>query len=114
MLPFAYLSFDRADLLPQQPLTLLAEAARQLGLLHPELAPAAAELGAAVRLTLLADHRSSAERARTHPAAGAATPATSASSPNSSPGWPDRRTATDRYCWYWTPWSRRSGRAAAR
>ncbi|WP_187283591.1 AAA family ATPase [Streptomyces sp. t39] len=66
VLPFAYLSFDRADLLPQQPLTLLAEAARQLGLLHPELAPAAAELGAAVRLTLLADHRSSAETARTH------------------------------------------------
>ncbi|MFC9271956.1 AAA family ATPase [Streptomyces zhihengii] len=66
VLPFAYLSFDRADLLPQQPLTLLAEAARQLGLLHPELAPAAAELGTAVRLTLLADHRSSAERARTH------------------------------------------------
>ncbi|QNP61784.1 AAA family ATPase [Streptomyces genisteinicus] len=65
VLPFAYLSFDRADLLPQQPLTLLAEAARQLGLRHPGLAPAAAELGDAVRRTLLADHRSSSETAST-------------------------------------------------
>ncbi|MFE2164210.1 AAA family ATPase [Streptomyces sp. NPDC059447] len=54
-MPFAYLSFDRTDLLPQQPLTLLVEAARQFGLLFPEVAPAAHDFAKWTRRTLLAD-----------------------------------------------------------
>ncbi|MEU6165998.1 AAA family ATPase [Streptomyces tanashiensis] len=52
--PFAYLTFDRADLLPQQPLTLLAEATRQLGLLYPACAEQANRLEHAVRSTVAA------------------------------------------------------------
>ncbi|WP_426362084.1 AAA family ATPase [Streptomyces sp. E-08] len=52
--PFAYLTFDRADLLPQQPLTLLAEATRQLGLLYPAYAEQAKRLEHAVRSTVTA------------------------------------------------------------
>ncbi|MFF7780146.1 AAA family ATPase [Streptomyces tanashiensis] len=52
--PFAYLTFDRADLLPQQPLTLLAEATRQLGLLYPACAEQADRLERAVRSTVAA------------------------------------------------------------
>jgi GTPase SAR1 family protein len=67
-LPFAYLSFDRVDLLPQQPLTLLSEAARQLGLLFPDVADQAQALQHAIRITLvshtatLAEHRPSSGR----------------------------------------------------
>ncbi|MFE5659234.1 AAA family ATPase [Streptomyces sp. NPDC056517] len=51
--PFSYLTFDRGDLLPQQPLTLLAEATHQLGLLYPACAEQAGTLEHAVRATLL-------------------------------------------------------------
>ena len=37
-LPFTYLTFDRAELLPQRPLGLLAEMIRQLSLQYPEIA----------------------------------------------------------------------------
>ena len=36
--PFTYLTFDRAELLPQRPLGLLAEMLRQLSLQHPDFA----------------------------------------------------------------------------
>lgn len=52
-MPFAYLSFDRDDLVPARPLTLLAEAARQLGALYPEIAADASSLESAIRSTLL-------------------------------------------------------------
>ncbi|KOG35523.1 MULTISPECIES: ATP-binding protein [Streptomyces] len=52
-LPCCYLTFDRADLLPQLPLTLLAEAAHQLGLLYPAAGERARSLEWAVRGTLL-------------------------------------------------------------
>jgi tetratricopeptide (TPR) repeat protein len=58
----AYLSFDRADLLPEQPLTLLAETVRQLRLLVPSLSSAAEKLEHYVRSTLQADSRAEAER----------------------------------------------------
>ncbi|WP_435601086.1 AAA family ATPase [Streptomyces sp. C10-9-1] len=66
-LPFAYLSFDRPDLLPQQPLTLLAEAARQLGVLRPALAAEARAVAALAHRTLLADRTAEDESARTLP-----------------------------------------------
>jgi hypothetical protein len=50
--PFAYLSFDRADLVPNQPLTLLAEAVHQLGALYPVAAGSAQEFEQRVRATL--------------------------------------------------------------
>ncbi|MFF7440206.1 AAA family ATPase [Streptomyces sp. NPDC008122] len=52
-LPLCYLTFDRADLLPRLPLTLLAEAAHQLSLLSPEAADGARGLEKAVHGTLL-------------------------------------------------------------
>ncbi|WP_159047381.1 ATP-binding protein [Streptomyces sp. XY332] len=51
-LPFSYLTFDRADLLPHQPLTLLMEATRQLGLFCPSISDQAKGLEEAVRGTL--------------------------------------------------------------
>ncbi|MCQ6553288.1 AAA family ATPase [Streptomyces sp. C10-9-1] len=64
-LPFAYLSFDRADLLPQQPLTLLAEAARQLGVLRPAVAAEARAVAVLAHRTLLADRTAEDESSRT-------------------------------------------------
>lgn len=62
--PFAYLSFDRADLIPQQPLTLLAEAIRQLGAIYPGAAEEAFSLEAAVRSTLASKSAAEQERGR--------------------------------------------------
>jgi cellulose synthase operon protein C len=62
--PFAYLSFDRADLAPQQPLTLLAEAIRQLGAIYPWAALEALDLEAAVRATLTSRSAAELERRR--------------------------------------------------
>jgi tetratricopeptide (TPR) repeat protein len=51
--PFAYLSFDRGDLTPRQPLTLLAEAARQLGVLFPAVGEEARSLEQAIGSALI-------------------------------------------------------------
>ncbi|MCF3962591.1 AAA family ATPase [Streptomyces fuscigenes] len=51
-LAFAYLSFDRPDLSPQEPLTVLAESARQLGLLFERATAEAHAVEEAVRVTL--------------------------------------------------------------
>ncbi|MFF7977252.1 AAA family ATPase [Streptomyces sp. NPDC007905] len=60
---FVYLPFDRTDLVPQQPLTLLGEALRQLRVLLPGLeGRAARELEQAVRTTLNADARAESEQ----------------------------------------------------
>ncbi|MGW3630993.1 AAA family ATPase [Streptomyces sp. NPDC005122] len=62
-LPFAYLSFDRSDLIPEQPLTLLNECVRQLRLLLPELPDRSAQqLEKAVGNTLRADSRAQTEQ----------------------------------------------------
>ncbi len=47
--PFAYLSFDRSELRLEQPLSLLAEAAAQLGSLFPVVADDASRLASAAR-----------------------------------------------------------------
>jgi hypothetical protein len=47
--PFAYLTFDRADLRTEQPLTLLAEAATQLGALFPDAVRDASKLAQSAR-----------------------------------------------------------------
>ncbi|MEU6672064.1 AAA family ATPase [Streptomyces sp. NPDC046727] len=61
-LPFVHLPLDRADLPPEQPLTLLGEALRQLRVLVPALdVPATRELERAVRTTLDADNRAESE-----------------------------------------------------
>ncbi|MFE2503559.1 AAA family ATPase [Streptomyces rubiginosohelvolus] len=60
--PCVYLSFDRHDLVPDRPLTLIAEAVRQLGLLFPELARRAEELEQGLRTTLTADRLTQTER----------------------------------------------------
>ncbi|MFJ8062987.1 AAA family ATPase [Streptomyces sp. NPDC096142] len=60
--PCVYLSFDRHDLVPDRPLTLIAEAVRQLGLLFPELARRAEELEQGLRATLTADRLTQTER----------------------------------------------------
>src|SRR5262249_6143527 len=62
--PFAYLSFDRPDLLPHQPLTLLAESVRQFGAIYPWAAGEALELESAARATLVARSNVSSERLR--------------------------------------------------
>jgi hypothetical protein len=49
--PFAYLSFDRAELRVEQPLTLLADAAAQLGAFFPEVSTGAAILARSARGT---------------------------------------------------------------
>jgi hypothetical protein len=53
-IPFAYLSFDRADLIPRQPLTLLTEAVRQLRVLFPVTEPEALRLEQAIQAALVA------------------------------------------------------------
>jgi hypothetical protein len=58
--PFAYLSFDRGDLTPRQPLTLLAEAVRQLGVLFPTVGEETRSLAQAIESALIA--QSAAER----------------------------------------------------
>jgi hypothetical protein len=58
--PFAYLSFDRGDLTPRQPLTLLAEAVTQLGVLFPAVGEEARSLAQAIESALIA--QSAAER----------------------------------------------------
>jgi hypothetical protein len=60
--PFAYLSFDRADLVPHRPLTLLAAAVRQLAALYPKVADSAAYFEQSVRSTLLSGSAASDER----------------------------------------------------
>ena len=47
--PFAYLSFDRSELRLEQPLSLLADAAAQLGALFPAVADDASRLAGAAR-----------------------------------------------------------------
>lgn len=60
--PYAYLAFDRTDLVPEQPLTVLGEMLRQLRILVPALdGPAVLELQGAVRTTLQADSRAESE-----------------------------------------------------
>ncbi|AMW13729.1 hypothetical protein A4E84_32000 [Streptomyces qaidamensis] len=60
--PYAYLPFDRTDLVPEQPLTVLGEMLRQLPILLPALdGPAVPELQGAVRTTLEADSRAESE-----------------------------------------------------
>jgi tetratricopeptide (TPR) repeat protein len=60
-MPCVYLSFDRHDLAPDRPLTLIAEAVRQLGLLRPKLGPHAEELEQGLRATLTADRLTQTE-----------------------------------------------------
>ncbi len=60
--PFAYLSFDRADLDPRQPLTLLAEAIRQFAAIYPWAESEAFSLEASTRATMTS--RSAAEQER--------------------------------------------------
>lgn len=50
--PFAYLTFDRRDLDPHEPLTLLAEAIKQLAGMFPDVAPEATVLTELIRRTL--------------------------------------------------------------
>ncbi len=45
-IPFVYIDFDRPGMLPQEPLTLLVEAVRQLGVEFPEVRARAGELRA--------------------------------------------------------------------
>ena len=61
-MPCVYLSFDRHDLVPDRPLTLIAEAVRQLGLLRPDLARQTGELERGLRATLTADRLTGTER----------------------------------------------------
>jgi len=58
--PFAYLSFDRSDLLPDHPLTLLAEAATQLAAFFPDIGAQASGLAGAAHAVIassVADQR---------------------------------------------------------
>ncbi|MFJ8463521.1 AAA family ATPase [Streptomyces swartbergensis] len=60
---FVHLPFDRADLAPEQPLTLLGEALGQLRVLVREMdVPATRELERVARTTLDADSRAESER----------------------------------------------------
>jgi hypothetical protein len=52
--PFAYLTFDRSELRLEQPLSLLADAAAQLGALFPNVADDASRLVGAVRSVVAA------------------------------------------------------------
>ncbi|MEV2214144.1 AAA family ATPase [Streptomyces sp. NPDC050997] len=61
-MPCVYLSFDRHDLVPDRPLTLIAEAVRQLGLLRPDLIRQTGELERGLRATLTADRLTGTER----------------------------------------------------
>ena len=55
--PYVYLDFDRSDLNPQEPVTLVAEAARQLAAQFPEVRADALELRAALLAELHTTHR---------------------------------------------------------
>ncbi|MEU0074215.1 AAA family ATPase [Streptomyces sp. NPDC006332] len=61
-MPCVYLSFDRHDLVPDRPLTLIAESVRQLGLLRPDLTRQTEELERGLRATLTADRLTGTER----------------------------------------------------
>ena len=70
-IPFAYLSFDRSELRLEQPLSLLAEAAVQLGAFFPAVADEAASLASAARSVVAAgvveaQGRRSTRRAASH------------------------------------------------
>lgn len=60
--PFAYLSFDRPELSIEQPLTLLAEAATQLGALYPTVTADTSAFAQSVRSTVAASLASSSDR----------------------------------------------------
>jgi len=62
--PFAYLTFDRPELLPQRPLGLLAEIIRQLSLQDPGLAGAAADTVATLEQTQRGVTSSESDRSR--------------------------------------------------
>ncbi|WP_143074922.1 hypothetical protein [Streptomyces mangrovisoli] len=68
-MPCLYLTFDRHDLVAERPLTLVAEATRQLGLLYPELAHRTAELERELEITLSADRLTRAEDSHFSPRA---------------------------------------------
>ncbi|MFE9423761.1 AAA family ATPase [Kitasatospora sp. NPDC006697] len=57
-----YLTFERPEFTAEEPLTLLAEAARQLAILVPALRARAEELESAVRNTVSADRREAKDR----------------------------------------------------
>jgi len=61
--PFAYLTFDRGDLMADEPLTLLAEATRQLRAQYPAMAPLAVDLEGSIRATLVTEGAADAEGA---------------------------------------------------
>ncbi|MFJ3548432.1 hypothetical protein [Streptomyces sp. NPDC090114] len=67
--PCLYLTFDRHDLVAERPLTLVAEAVRQLGLLHPTLAEHTRELERELESTLTADRLTRTEDAHLGPRA---------------------------------------------
>ncbi len=56
-----YLTFDRYDLVAERPLTLVAEAVRQIGLLHPGLGERTEELERELEITLAADRLTRSE-----------------------------------------------------
>ena len=60
--PFAYLSFDRSELRIEEPLTLLADAAVQLGAFFPEVSTGAAMLAQSARATAAAGIAATSER----------------------------------------------------
>jgi hypothetical protein len=60
--PFAYLSFDRPELSIEQPLTLLADAATQIGALFPHVEADASAFSHAVRSTVAASVASTKDR----------------------------------------------------
>ncbi|UUU27369.1 lipase/acyltransferase domain-containing protein [Streptomyces sp. DSM 40750] len=60
-MPCLYLTFDRHDLVAERPLTLVAEAVRQLGLLFPDLAGRTEELKRELEITLAADRLTRSE-----------------------------------------------------
>jgi len=59
--PFVYLDFDRPELLAEEPLTLVAEAARQLGSQYPAVRPRALALRQKLLNELYAAHRARGE-----------------------------------------------------
>jgi cellulose synthase operon protein C len=70
--PFAYLSFDRSELRPEQPVSLLAEAADQLGALFPDVRNDAAQLAIAARNIVASSVAPGLERRSTQGSSGSA------------------------------------------
>ncbi|MFJ5776395.1 hypothetical protein [Streptomyces sp. NPDC093094] len=68
-MPCLYLTFDRHDLVPERPLTLVAEAVRQLGLLHPRFTPLTRDLEGELANTLTADRLTRSEEGHLGPRA---------------------------------------------